>query len=343
MDPFELRKISDTDIAVTCFGFGGASMGNMYTEARDDEALKAIRSAYEAKVRYFDTAPMYGFGKSERLYGKALKDQPRDSFVLSSKVGRLIMAGKPTPQTEDKGFEIDEDTCFVEIDNAYSMFDYSRDGVLRSLEESRKRLGIDKIDIVYIHDPDVNDSFKQALDEAFPALADLKSQGVIGAIGAGMNQAEMLSDFAKNADFDCFLLAGRYTLLDQISLKELLPLCQQKNISIIIGGAYNSGILATGAVEGAHYNYAPAPPEIMEKTRKIETVCARFNIPMKAAALQFPFGHPAVVSNIPGVKTKERFEENLSLFTHPIPAAFWAALKAESLIVPEAPVPAGSQ
>jgi D-threo-aldose 1-dehydrogenase len=253
------------------------------------------------------------------------------------------MAGKPTPQTEDKGFEIDEDTCFVEIDNAYSMFDYSRDGVLRSLEESRKRLGIDKIDIVYIHDPDVNDSFKQALDEAFPALADLKSQGVIGAIGAGMNQAEMLCDFAKNADFDCFLLAGRYTLLDQIALKELLPLCQQKNISIIIGGAYNSGILATGAVEGAHYNYAPAPPEIMEKTRKIETVCARFNIPMKAAALQFPFGHPAVVSNIPGVKTKERFEENLSLFTHPIPAEFWAALKAESLIVPEAPVPAGSQ
>jgi D-threo-aldose 1-dehydrogenase len=286
---------------------------------------------------------MYGFGKSERLYGKALKDQPRDSFVLSSKVGRLIVAGKPAPQTEDKGFEIDEDTCFVEIDNAYSMFDYSRDGVLRSLEESRKRLGIDKIDIVYIHDPDVNDSFKQALDEAFPALADLKSQGVIGAIGAGMNQAEMLSDFAKNADFDCFLLAGRYTLLDQIALKELLPLCQQKNISIIIGGAYNSGILATGAVEGAHYNYAPAPPEIMEKTRKIETVCARFNIPMKAAALQFPFGHPAVVSNIPGVKTKDRFEENLSLFTHPIPAEFWAALKAESLIVPEAPVPAGSQ
>jgi D-threo-aldose 1-dehydrogenase len=158
-----------------------------------------------------------------------------------------------------------------------------------------------------------------------------------------MNQAEMLSDFAKNADFDCFLLAGRYTLLDQIALKELLPLCQQKNISIIIGGAYNSGILATGAVEGAHYNYAPAPPEIMEKTRKIETVCARFNIPMKAAALQFPFGHPAVVSNIPGVKTKDRFEENLSLFTHPIPAEFWAALKAESLIVPEAPVPAGSQ
>lgn len=335
MNPFELRRISDTDITVTCFGFGGASMGNMYTVAHDDEALEAIRSAYDAKVRYFDTAPMYGFGKSEKLYGSVLKDQPRDSFVLSSKVGRLIVAGKPTPESEE--------TCFVEIDDAYPVFDYSRDGVLRSLEESRKRLGFDKIDIVYIHDPDVNDCFKQALEEAFPTLAELKSQGIIGAIGAGMNQAEMLCDFAKNADFDCFLLAGRYTLLDQIALKELLPLCQQKNISIIIGGAYNSGILATGAVEGAHYNYAPAPPEIMEKTRKIESVCARFNIPMKAAALQFPFGHPTVVSNIPGVKTRARFEENLSLFTHPIPAEFWTALKEEKLLVPEAPVPDSSE
>ena len=335
MDPFELRRISDTDISVTCFGFGGASMGNMYRVAHDDAAMEAIRSAYEAKVRYFDTAPMYGFGKSERLYGSVLKDQPRDSFVLSTKVGRLILAGEPTPESED--------TPFVEINNAYSIFDYSRDGVLRSLEESRKRLGIERIDIVYIHDPDVNDSFKQALEEAFPALADLKSQGIIGAIGAGMNQAEMLCEFAKNADFDCFLLAGRYTLLDQIALQELLPLCQQKNISIVIGGAYNSGILATGAVEGAHYNYAPAPPEIMEKTRKIETVCARFNIPMKAAALQFPFGHPTVVSNIPGVKTKERFEENLSLFTHPIPAGFWAALKEENLLAAEAPVPNGAE
>jgi D-threo-aldose 1-dehydrogenase len=335
MDPFELRRISDTDISVTCFGFGGASMGNMYRVAHDDAAMEAIRSAYTAKVRYFDTAPMYGFGKSERLYGSVLKDQPRDSFVLSTKVGRLILAGEPTPESED--------TPFVEINNAYSIFDYSRDGVLRSLEESRKRLGIERIDIVYIHDPDVNDSFKQALEEAFPALADLKSQGIIGAIGAGMNQAEMLCEFAKNADFDCFLLAGRYTLLDQIALQELLPLCQQKNISIVIGGAYNSGILATGAVEGAHYNYAPAPTEIMEKTRKIETVCARFNIPIKAAALQFPFGHPTVVSNIPGVKTKERFEENLSLFTHPIPAGFWAVLKEENLLAAEAPVPNGAE
>ena len=331
MDPFESRRISDTDISVTCFGFGGASMGNMYAVAQDDEAMEAIRTAYEARIRYFDTAPMYGFGKSERLYGSVLKNLPRDSFVLSTKVGRLVKSGEPTPESES--------TPFVELKNVHSIFDYSREGVLRSLEESRSRLGIDRIDIVYIHDPDVNDSFKQALDEAFPTLAELKAQGIIGAIGAGMNVADMLTDFAKNADFDCFLLAGRYTLLDQIALKELLPLCQKKNISIIIGGAYNSGILATGAVEGAHYNYAPAPPEIMEKTRKIEKICARYEVPMKAAALQFPFGHPTVVSNIPGVKTKERFEENLSLFTHPIPAELWTALKEENLLAAEAPVP----
>lgn len=335
MNPFELRKIGNTDITVTCFGFGGASMGNMYTVAHDDEAVEAIHSAYEANVRYFDTAPMYGFGKSERLYGSVLKDKPRDSFVLSTKVGRLIVSGEPTPESED--------TPFVEIDNAHAVFDYSRDGVLRSLEESRIRLGINKIDIVYIHDPDVNDSYKQALEEAFPALAELKRQGIIGAVGVGINQAEMLCDFAKNAEFDCFLLAGRYTLLDQVALKELLPLCEEKKISIIIGGAYNSGILATGAVEGAHYNYAPAPPEIMDKTRKIERVCNRYNIPMKAAALQFPFGHSTVVSNIPGVKTKERFEDNLSLFTYPIPADFWIELKEEKLLAEDAPVPNSSK
>ncbi len=335
MDPFELRKIGNTNIAITCFGLGGASMGDMYTVANEDAAMKAIRSAYEAKIRYFDTAPMYGFGKSEKLYGSVLKDQPRDSFVLSTKVGRLILTGQPPPESED--------TPFVVNDNAYAIFDYSRDGVLRSLEESRKRLGIDRIDIVYIHDPDVNDSFKQAVEEAFPTLAALKRQGIIGAVGVGINQGEMLCDFAKNAEFDCFLLAGRYTLLDQVALKELLPLCEEKNISIVIGGAYNSGILATGAIEGAHYNYAPASPEIMEKTRKIEMVCSRYNIPMKAAALQFPFGHPTVVSNIPGVKTKERFEENLSLFTYPIPADFWAALKDENLLVADAPVPDSSK
>lgn len=331
MDPFKRHRIGSTDIEVTCLGLGGASMGNMYTVAQDEVALDAVKYAYDTEVRYFDTAPMYGFGKSERLYGQALKNVPRDTFVLSTKVGRLIVDGKSTPETEE--------TPFVDMTDVHPVFDYSREGILRSLDDSRKRLGIDKFDIVYIHDPDVNDSFQQALDEAYPTLAELRSQNVIGAVGVGMNEAKMLYDFATNADFDCFLLAGRYTLLDQIALQELLPLCQKKNISIIIGGAYNSGILATGAVEGAHYDYAPASSEIMEKTRRIESVCARYDVSLKAAALQFPFGHSTVVANIPGVKTRERFKENVSLMTDRIPADFWAELKAEKLLVEDAPIP----
>lgn len=331
MDPFKRHRIGSTDIEVTCLGLGGASMGNMYTVAQDEVALDAVKYAYDTEVRYFDTAPMYGFGKSERLYGQALKNVPRDTFVLSTKVGRLIVDGKSTPETEE--------TPFVDMTDVHPVFDYSREGILRSLDDSRKRLGIDKFDIVYIHDPDVNNSFQQALDEAYPTLAELRSQNVIGAVGVGMNEAKMLYDFATNADFDCFLLAGRYTLLDQIALQELLPLCQKKNISIIIGGAYNSGILATGAVEGAHYDYAPASSEIMEKTRRIESVCARYDVSLKAAALQFPFGHSTVVANIPGVKTRERFKENVSLMTDRIPADFWAELKAEKLLVEDAPIP----
>ena len=217
-------------------------------------------------------------GKSERIFGRVLKEKDRDSFVLSTKAGRLIEDGPIPP---------DEYMPFVDIPPVHPVFDYSRDGILRSLDESLKRLQLDRIDIVYIHDPD--DHYQAALDEAFPTLAELRSQKVIRAVGAGMNQAEMLSQFARNADFDCFLVAGRYTLLDQIALEELFPLCLEKNIGVVIGGAYNSGILATGAVEGAHYNYAPAPPEIMEQTRRLETICASHNVPLKAAALQFSF------------------------------------------------------
>jgi D-threo-aldose 1-dehydrogenase len=309
-------------------------MGNMYAPVNETEAMEAIRTACQKKIRYFDTAPMYGFGKTERLYGSVLKDVPRDTFVLSTKVGRLILKGEPPPDTEP--------TPFVDLKGVYPVFDYSREGVLRSIEESLKRLRLDRIDIVYIHDPDVNNAYQQALDEAYPALEELRSQKIIRAVGVGMNQAEMLCDFAKNADFDCFLLAGRYTLLDQIALKELLPLCLKRNIAIVIGGAYNSGILATGAKPGAHYDYQIAPPEIMEKTRRIEAVCAAHKVPLKAAALQFPFGHKAVVTNIPGTRTKARFEENLKLMTHPIPADFWADLKARNLLDRETPIPSGA-
>jgi D-threo-aldose 1-dehydrogenase len=331
MDPFEQCEIANTGIKVTRLGFGGASLGNMYKPADDEEALRAISTAYSRGVRYFDTAPLYGYGKSERLYGTVLKEVPRESFVLSTKIGRLIVDGDPTPETEK--------TPFVDLPGRYPVFDFSRDGILRSLEESLERLQLDRVDIIYIHDPDVEDCYEQAIKEAYPTLEDLRRQKIIGAIGAGMNQAEMLTQFAREGDFDCFLLAGRYTLLDQIALDELLPLCFEKEISIIIGGAYNSGILATGAREGAHYNYQPAPPEIIEKTKRIEKVCARYHVPLKAAALQFPFGHPAVVANIPGTRSKGRFEENLALFRHPIPPDLWDELREKKLISEKAPLP----
>jgi D-threo-aldose 1-dehydrogenase len=331
MDPFEQCEIANTGIKVTRLGFGGASLGNMYKPADNEEALGAISTAYSRGVRYFDTAPLYGYGKSERLYGTVLKEVPRESFVLSTKIGRLIVDGDPTPETEK--------TPFVDLPGRYPVFDFSRDGILRSLEESLERLQLDRVDIIYIHDPDVEDCYEQAIKEAYPTLEDLRRQKIIGAIGAGMNQAEMLTQFAREGDFDCFLLAGRYTLLDQIALDELLPLCFEKEISIIIGGAYNSGILATGAREGAHYNYQPAPPEIIEKTKRIEKVCARYHVPLKAAALQFPFGHPAVVANIPGTRSKGRFEENLALFRHPIPPDLWDELREKKLISEKAPLP----
>jgi D-threo-aldose 1-dehydrogenase len=230
----------------------------------------------------------------------------------------------------------------VDLPGLHPVFDFSRDGILRSLEESLERLQLERIDILYIHDPDVEDCYEQAIKETYPTLEDLRRQKVIGAIGAGMNQAEMLAQFAREGDFDCFLLAGRYTLLDQIALKELLPLCLEKEISIIIGGPYNSGILATGAREGAYYNYQPAPPEILEKTNRIEEVCARHHVPLKAAALQFPFGHPAVVASIPGTRSKREFEENLALFRHPIPSDLWDELREKKLISEEVPLPASS-
>ncbi len=328
MNPFELKEISDTGVEVTRFGLGGAALGNLYAPVSDKDGYETIETAYDVGIRYFDTAPFYGLGRSEKLFGRVLRQMPRSSFRLSTKAGRLIVDGEIDP---------DEYMPFVDIPKKHPVFDYSRDAILRSLDDSLERLGLDYVDIVYIHDPD--DHYESALDQAFPTLADLRSQGVIKAVGAGMNQAEMLTEFARNADFDCFLLAGRYTLLDQIALKELFPICQRKNISIIIGGAYNSGILATGPVEGAHYNYLPAPPEIMERTKKLQEVCSRHQVSLKAAALQFPMHHPVVAANIPGTRLKSRLTENLTLFSEDIPAGFWAELKSLGLIDPLSPLP----
>lgn len=320
--------IGRSNLEVTCLGLGGAPLAGLYTDVAEDAALAVVERALALGINFFDTAPVYGHGKSELRVGPGLARRNRSSFVLATKVGRLLVPGIP-----DK----DEAANWANLPHLRPTFDFSYDGTMRSFEESLKRLGLDRVDILHIHDPD--NYYDQAINGAYRALCKLRSEGVIGAIGAGMNQAEMLARFAREGDFDCFLVAGRYTLIDHTGLRELLPICIDKNISIIIGGPYNSGILATGARPGAQFNYADAPPPIVEKVRKCEEICSRHDVPLKAAALQFPLAHPAVAAVIPGARSVVEVEENVRMVTHPIPPEFWADLRSAGILPSEAPVP----
>jgi D-threo-aldose 1-dehydrogenase len=328
MNPLGKASIGKTGLRVTHLGLGGGPLGGLYRDIPDADATATVQRALEGGLNFVDTAPLYGHGKSELRLGRALAGRPRDSFVVATKVGRVLVPEDPA-RVESPWF--DRPAAFRPV------FDFSHDGVMRSFEESRKRLALEHIDVVHIHDPD--DHYGPAIAEAFPALESLRRQGVIDAIGAGMNQAEMLARLARERDFDCFLLAGRYTLIDHTGLEELLPLCLARRISIIVGGPYNSGILATGAQPGAKFNYADAPPALLERVRRIEVVCGRHGVPLKAAALQFPLAHPAVVAVIPGARSAEEVDENFRLMSHPIPRDFWAELRAARLLPEEAPVP----
>ena len=319
-------ELGATGVRVTRLGLGGVALSGAppATDPEDNtsetEAAQLIRRSLDLGVNYFDTAPMYGVGQSERRYGQALRGVERQRYVLSTKVGRVI--GPIAPGSSEMGWS----------------FDFSRSGARRSFETSLERLGLDAVDIVFIHDPD--DHYQQATTETLPFLVELREQGRIKAIGAGMNQWEMELQFAQQGVFDCFLLAGRYTLLDQTALPEFLPYCVAHNISIIAGGPYNSGILAVGPREGATFNYRAASPEMMDKARAIYAVCERHQIPLRAAALQFILAHPVLASVIPGARSVREVEENAQLIEHPIPAALWAELKAEKLIAEAAPTPA---
>lgn len=341
MKASDREKVGSHGLEVTRLGLGGTTFGNMYSALEEQEGLDVIDASYNAGVRYFDTAPLYGYGLSEARMGPGLARYDRDEIAISSKVGYMLKER----QEGDDYVEL-----FVDAPKLTSYFDYSRDAVLRSIEGSLERLKMDRLDIVLIHDPDDGKSiepgwvpgdrvnFDRVMAGAYPALAQLREQGVVKAIGLGMNQWQMLADFARAGDFDAFLLAGRYTLLEQESLRELLPLCVEKNVRIVVGGPYNSGILATGAIEGAYYNYAPAPAHLMERVRGIEAVCARHAVPLQAAALQFPFGHPAVATVIPGARSVAEVESNVGFVEHAISADFWAELKQEELIDAESPV-----
>ncbi len=324
-------------VALGRLGFGGAPLGNLYAALDEAVGLDAVRRAYDLGIRYFDTAPLYGVGLSEHRIGQVLRGVPRDSFVLSSKVGRLLRP-LPDPPAVQHGY-VGALPFRVE-------YDYSYDGALRSIEDSLQRLGMARLDIVFIHDidrfthgDDQPRRFAEAMDGAYRALARLRDEGTVGAIGLGVNEVQVCLDAAAAGDFDGLLLAGRYTLLDQSALTALLPLCVARGMAIVLGGPYNSGVLATGAVPGAHYDYKPAPPAILDRVAAMEAVCRRFGVTLAAAALQFPLAHPAIAAVIPGARDAAEVSANQALADAVIPAEFWAALRDEGLITPEAPIP----
>ncbi len=337
MDPAQQNKFGRVDVYVTAMGFGAAPIGNIFRPISEQESDAMIQRSWEAGLRYFDTAPMYGHGLSEARVGHSLRWKPRDQFVVSSKVGRIL---KPAKRSE-----IDF-TPWVDALPFVMEFDYSYDGTMRSFEDSLQRLALEHIDILFIHDIDVftrgddqPEVFREAMDGCWKALEKLRSEGVVKAIGVGVNEWEVCHQALVERDFDCFLLAGRYTLLEQDSLDKFLPLCEERGAAVVVGGGFNSGILATGAKEGAKYNYAPAPPEIMDTVSKMEQVCREYDVPLPAAALQFVLAHPAVPTIVPGTRTVAQLEQNLAWISHPIPSGFWSDLKGQGLLREEAPTP----
>jgi D-threo-aldose 1-dehydrogenase len=335
----EKRRVGQTKLEVSILGFGGAPLGNLYRPIAEQEARATVQAAANAGICYFDTAPLYGYGLSEHRVGAALREHDRSDFVLSTKVGRLLVPDDPA--------HIDAGQ-FPGCLPFRGVYDYSYDGIMRSLEDSLQRLGLHRVDILLIHDIDVwthgseaatEQRFTEVMNGGYKALEKLRSEGVVHAIGAGVNEWQICERFARAGDFDCFLLAGRYTLLEQASLNSFLPLCEEKSISVVIGGPYNTGILATGAVDGAYYNYQPASTEILAKVKRMEAVCADHGVSLASAALQFPLHHPNVASVIPGARSAEEVRSNVELLEAPIPDSLWSDFKETGLLRADAPTP----
>lgn len=304
-------------------GFGGAPIGNLYRSIDDETAVSAVTEAWDQGIRYFDTAPHYGLGLSERRLGEGLADRPREEFLLSTKVGRLIRPAKRSQETDDEGYAVPGDLMRVR--------DYSGDGVRRSLEESLERLGTDHIDIVFIHDPD--DYWTEAFDGAVPTLNQLRDEGVIGAWGAGMNQAEMLTRFVRETDIDLVMQAGRYTLLEQGGRDELVPECERRGVGIVNVGVFNSGILANeDPLIQAKYNYEEAPNRIVEKAQQLSVLAAAHDTTLPTAALAFSLRDPAVTNVNVGMRTADQVRRNVDLFRSPVPESFWAEAVESGLL-----------
>lgn len=327
----------------TRMGFGTAPLGNMYRNIPEQEALDTVEAAWQQGIRYFDAAPMYGAGLAELRLGRALRHHRRDAYSLSTKVGRLILDEREDTTQRDLG---EKGGLFEHGLPNKIVYDYSADGTLRAIEASLKRLQTDRLDIVWIHDPARDfhgegwrDVFATAMNGAAKALTRLREEGVISAWGLGVNRVEPCELALQQADPDGFLIAGRYTLLDHAdALRALMPASVERGLGIVVGGPYNSGILAGGS----HYEYQQATPDILARVDALRAVCAEFNVDIRAAALQFALAHPAVAAVIPGASQPGRIAENLALMDAAIPAGFWQALRARALVAVEAPVPQGT-
>ncbi|MFE2093500.1 aldo/keto reductase [Streptomyces sp. NPDC059460] len=324
-----LNRLGRSSVRVGELAFGAAGIGNLFTAVTDAEAERAVHAAWESGVRHFDTAPHYGLGLSERRLGAALRSRPRSDYVVSTKVGRILV---PTPEATGD----DLAHGFAVPATHRRRWDFSAHGVRRSIEDSLERLGLDRIDVVYLHDPDAHAA--QALDQAYPELARMRDEGVVGAIGVGMSQAELLARFVRDTDIDAVLLAGRYTLLDQRGLAELLPLAAARGVGVVIGGVFNSGLLADPR-PGATYDYATAPLDLLSRALDLKAVCERHGVPLRAAALRFPFGHPAVASVLVGTRSATEARDAAAMLAHPVPDALWAELKARGLLPADVPMP----
>lgn len=327
-------------LPLTIMGFGGAPLGNLYSPITDDEARRTLDAAWDEGLRLFDTAPQYGVGLSEARFADALAGRPRDGYVLSTKIGRLLRDCRPGEAPPSH---------FVQTPNRTFDYDYSYDGVMRSHEASLRRLRQDRVDILFVHDVDVMSHGSREASDArvrelfdrggFRALDELRAAGRVRAVGAGVNEWEVCQTLLNLGDFDCFLLAGRYTLLEQEALDSFLPLCERRDVGIVLGGPFNSGILATGAVPGARYNYALAAADVLARVRRLDAVCHAHGVRLIEAALQFVLAHPVVKTVIPGANSPAQVRANRQLLDAAIPPALWADLKRERLLREDAPVP----
>jgi D-threo-aldose 1-dehydrogenase len=316
------NRLGRTAVEVTALGFGGGPLGGMYRPLDDATAAETMDAAWSGGIRFFDTAPHYGIGHSERRFGMALREHPRDEFTLSTKVGRLLIPQEPQGQ-KDEAFEVPASYRRV--------WDWSRDGVRRSLEESLERIGIDHADIVLLHDPEFH--WEQALRDAYPVLAELRHSGVIGAIGAGMNRPDLLTQLVRETDVDVVMTAGRYTLLNQEALDDLLPACMERGVSVLAAAPFNSGVLSSARpADDARFEYAVAPPGVIERARRIADVCEQFGVTLPQAALQFALRHPAVASVVVGMDSPEQVRSNVAALEAAIPDGLWAALIDQKLL-----------